>query len=58
VCRYEIDGRENKRGTQERMIQRNWQHLMNKTHDEEKQNTAQYVLNTTMRKHIHIKLYA
>ena len=31
---------------------------MNKTHDEDKQSTTQYVLNTTMRKHIHIKSYA
>jgi hypothetical protein len=26
------------------MIQRNWQHLMNKTHDEDKQSTTQYDL--------------
>jgi len=44
-----INVRENRRGSQEWTIQRNWQHWAHKTQDEDKQNTkstTQYVLDT------------
>jgi hypothetical protein len=42
--------REYRSCNQERTIQRNWQHCVHKTQDEDKQNknTAQYVLDTTI----------
>jgi hypothetical protein len=49
-----INVRENRRGNQERTMQRNRQHQVNKTHDKHKQNktkqkhTKQYVLDTTI----------
>ena len=44
--------RENRRGNQQWTIQRNWQHWVHKTQDEDKQikNTTQHALDTTMSK--------
>jgi hypothetical protein len=41
-----------RRGNQEWTIQRNWQHRVHETHNEDKQNknTMQYVLDTTIQK--------
>jgi hypothetical protein len=49
--------RENRCGNQEWTIQRNWQHWVHKTQDEDKQNkkTAQYALDTTICKQYQIK---
>jgi chloramphenicol 3-O-phosphotransferase len=49
----QINVREYRRGNREWTIQRNWQHRVHKTQDEDNQNKkiAQYVLDTTMRKH-------
>jgi hypothetical protein len=51
-----INVRENRRGNQQWTIQRNWQHWIHKTQDEDKQikNTTQHALNTTMSKHTEI----
>ena len=45
---YQINLSENGRGNQQWTIQRNWQHWVQKTPDEDKKNTTQYVLNNTM----------
>ena len=48
---YQINIRENRRGNQQWTIQRNWQHWVQMTPDEDKQNkkyTTQYVLDNTM----------
>jgi hypothetical protein len=47
---YQINIRENRRGNQQWTIQRNWQHWVQMTPDEDKQNkkhTTQYVLDNT-----------
>ena len=51
-----INVRENRRGNQQWTIQRNWQHWVHKTQDEDKQikNTTQHALDTTMRKQTEI----
>jgi hypothetical protein len=47
-----INVRETRRGNQQWTIQRNWQHWVHKTQDEDKQikNTTQHALDTTMSK--------
>jgi hypothetical protein len=48
---YQINIRENRRGNQQWTIQRNWQHWVQMTPDEDKQNkkhTTHYVLDNTM----------
>ena len=52
IVKYEINVRENRRGNQEWIIQRNWQHLVHKTQAEKnkKKNTTHYALDTTIRK--------
>ena len=51
-----IHVRENRRGNQQWTIQRNWQHWVHKTQDEEKQikNTKHHALDTNMHKQTEI----
>jgi len=51
-----INIRENRRGNQQWTIQRNWQHWVHKTQDEDKliKNTTQHTLDTSMRKQTEI----
>jgi hypothetical protein len=48
-----MDIRDYRRGNQKWTIQRNWQHRVHKTQDEDKQNkhTKHYVSDTTIRRH-------
>ena len=56
IVLYEINVSEYRRDNQKWTIQRNWQHRVHNTKDEEKQskNTTQYVLNTTILKQTQI----
>ena len=56
IVLYEINVSEYRRDNKKWTIQRNWQHRVYNTKDEEKQNknTTQYVLNTTILKQTQI----
>jgi len=44
--------REYRKGNQERITQRNWQHRVHKTKEHTQKNTTQYVLDTTAQMYI------